>query len=583
MLSAPPAEVAVICDSLRGQIAAVSARLRDVLGDAGSDRGRRLRAACGLSAYDVNSRHLKDAAADIASWLIARENRFLLGDWLELLRGIRGELIGPLSRAFQESERLDEREAAAFALATYVDQVSPLVELLGAGESSQNAVLIEKLRAVAVREPDGLEAKLVSALESAPKPRTPATQAALRRSSNYALALLALERGDSVWPLFAHGEDDSLRTELVNRAAEAGVSPTFLARRAENEPVVSTRMAILLALGENPLSRLSQVERDRLKPWLREVYATERDPGIHSAAWWLLIRFGDRAEIARADLSLESNGPIDGKSWYVGRNGHTMAVVRGPVEFVMGSHETYPDRHDETPHRVRIGRTFSIATLETTYGQYSRFDPSVTRESNSAQGPDAPIENRSYVNCVAYCRWLTAREGMTDERQMCYAPVEAFVRDGMRPYPDYPERPGYRLPTEAEWEFACRAGSPTQRPFGRFEDHISRYAWWLPVSGGESHPVGLKKPNDLGLFDMLGNLSEWCSDSYARYETTMTDPAVDDRGQVGEGPQRVIRGGAYFSSLAVVRSATRSMGHGIEGVPFFGFRVARTLAEEGDR
>ena len=153
----------------------------------------------------------------------------------------------------------------------------------------------------------------------------------------------------------------------------------------------------------------------------------------------------------------------------------------------------------------------------------------------------------------------------------------------MRPYPDYLERPGYRLPTEAEWEFTCRAGALTPRPFGRFEDYISRYAWWLPESGGTSHPVGLKKPNDLGLFDMLGNLSEWCSDTYQRYEATMADPIVDDRGHVGDDAQRVLRGGAYFSSAAALRSATRSPGHGGEGVPFFGFRVARTLPAPGDR
>ncbi len=584
MLVAPPYQVAVIRDSLRGQITVVSARLRDVLGDAGTERGRRLRAACGLAAYDVNSPQLKDAAADIASWLIAAENRFLLGDWLELLRGIRGELIGPLSSAFKESERHDERDSAAFALASYVDQVPPLLELLGAGEGTQNAVLIEKLRGLAGRAPDGLEAKLVSALESEPKPRAPATGAALRRISNYALALLALEHGESVWPLLGHSDDDSLRTEMINRAAEAGVSASTIVRRAESEKDPSIRLALLLVLGEYPLSRLSQVERDRVKPWLRRVYANDQDPGIHSAARWLLLRWGDRDELARADAALASNGPVDGRRWYVGRNGHTMAVVRGPVEFVMGSHETYPDRHDETLHRVRIVRTYSIATLEATFGQYSRFEPSAAPASNSPHGLDHPIDNRSYVDCVAYCRWLTAQEGMSDERQMCYPPVETFVRDGMRPYPDYLERPGYRLPTEAEWEFACRAGSSTGRPFGRFDDHVAWYAWWLPVSSGDSHPVGLKKPNDLGLFDMLGNLSEWCSDSYARYGTTMTDPAVEDQGLAGnDHPQRVLRGGAYFSSLAAVRSAARSMGHGVEGVPFFGFRVARTLPSQGDR
>ena len=583
MLVARPAEVAVIRDSLRPQAAMVSPRLREALRDPRSDRGRRLRAACGLAVCDPTGPDLNEEASDVASWLIAPENRFLLGDWLEMLQNVRGPLIGPLSRAFRESERLDEREAAAFALAAFVDEAAPLFELLGSGEATQIAVLIVKIRALARPETGRLEAKLVSAIESPVTAAEHSSLENLRRTANYALALLALEHVEPVWPLFRHAENDDLRTNLINRAADAGVAAATLARRAGDDPDPTIRAALLLALGEYSLSRLSHAERDRLKPDLRKVYATDPDPGVHSAAWWLLARWGDQEELARVELSLASNGPVGGKRWYVTRSGHSMAVVYGPVEFVMGSHEIVRDRKDEGAHRVRIGRTFAIATRETTVFQYGAFDRSAWPGKDSPEGRDAPISNRSYIDCIAYCRWLTAQEGMTDERMMCYPLVETFVRDGMRPYPDYLDRPGYRLPTEAEWEFACRAGALTPRPFGRFEDFISRYAWWLPESGGAPHPVGLKKPNDLGLFDMLGNLSEWCSDAYQRYEATMADPIVDDRGHIGDDAQRVLRGGAYFSSAAALRSATRSLGHGGEGIPFFGFRVARTLRPGADR
>ena len=140
MLVARPAE---IC----GHPRFAAAPDRDGLGPAarspsatrGSDRGRRLRAACGLAAYDPAGPAWNEEASSVASWLIAPENRFLLGDWLELLRSVRGPLIDPLSRAFRESERLDEREAAAFALAAYVDEVPPLFELFGLwrGESER--------------------------------------------------------------------------------------------------------------------------------------------------------------------------------------------------------------------------------------------------------------------------------------------------------------------------------------------------------------------------------------------------------------------------------------------------------------
>src|SRR5215813_8055687 len=109
----------------------------------------------------------------------------------------------------------------------------------------------------------------------------------------------------------------------------------------------------------------------------------------------------------------------------------------------------------------------------------------------------------SWYTAAQYCNWLSEREGIPPG-QWCY-PAHKDIREGMRLFPDALERTGYRLATEAEWEYACRAGTTTPYYFGAAEELLGRYAWYLYSSRDRSWPVGQKRPNDLGLFDMHGN------------------------------------------------------------------------------
>ena len=124
---------------------------------------------------------------------------------------------------------------------------------------------------------------------------------------------------------------------------------------------------------------------------------------------------------------------------------------------------------------------------------------------------------------------------------------------------DHLERTGYRLPTEAEWEYACRAGSVAARPYGGSEGLLSEYGWYSNA-GHQMHRVGVKKPNDLGLFDVLGNAWEWVLDPYKDYEPGLGDNPFSDtlkQEEFSDAVDRVLRGGAFDNPAAELRSASR--------------------------
>ena len=180
----------------------------------------------------------------------------------------------------------------------------------------------------------------------------------------------------------------------------------------------------------------------------------------------------------------------------------------------------------------------------------------------------------SWYDAAAYCNWLSRREGLPE----CYEPNEGGkYAAGMKIKPDALRLGGYRLPTEAEWEYACRAGAGTSRYYGSSVDLLGRYAWYLITSQSHAGLCGSLLPNDLGLFDMLGNIWEWCLDEYHVVDATgKHSNVVHIQLSLTESSPRVLRGGALILHASLVRSAYRfwiaPAYHGASN----GFRPSRT-------
>jgi formylglycine-generating enzyme required for sulfatase activity len=250
----------------------------------------------------------------------------------------------------------------------------------------------------------------------------------------------------------------------------------------------------------------------------------------------------------------------------------------------MGSPHTDPNRHlAERPALRRISRNYAIASKPVTLAQWQLFlrdRPDVPRDWHIPYSPEAngPIIRVSWYAAAQYCNWLSEKEGLP-ESEWCY-PRHADLKEGMKQLPGYLKRKGYRVPTEAEWEYACRAGAVTTRYYGSSSELMSRYAWFQDNSLYRTWPVGQKRPKDLGLFDMLGQVYTWCQDRYVFYPRTGTNTPtedVEDTKDISGAERRVFRGGAFFLFDASGRGARRYSYQPSGRDDAAGVRVARTM------
>jgi eukaryotic-like serine/threonine-protein kinase len=594
LVAARPDEVATIRDVLAMHPDRSGAdSLKQTLLDESTEPAVRLRAACVLAKLRPADVAEQDNLASFLTQALLAEDRRSLGGWIELLTPSLGLFLAPLSGICRDPQ------TDSTMLSTAAEALGEALVRRGDSVGLGRAVVESRPEASNILRRD------LSRLEH-PGPALDFMRAVLKEEQadesrkeqiaswkvNACVALASVGEPQALWPQLGHRPDPRVRALLIRRIGASGLNLSVLVERLtapDLDPL--ERQALLLGFAETAVTTCPAHTRNLVADCALRLYEEDPHAAVCSAAELLLRRWG-RPPIPYAedhDRTAVRTRRRDSPGRQVGPNGHVFAVMQAPLEFRMGSPEYERGRaNNETLHFRRINRTLAVATKELTIEQFRKFAPASYPGRPDDREPGYPATDLSWYDAVGYCNWLSKEAGI-DPDQWCYP---ATILPGMRISAAAVDRYGYRLPTEAEWEYLCRAGTETSRPFGVSEDSLAGFAWTWLNSGDAIHATGALLPNEFGLFDVLGNLWEWChdgplTDTYERrpYPAATRDhPASDslvDETITNLHTWRALRGGAFDYTPATARSAHRDVMRVEKRDVYLGMRVVRTLPPAG--
>ncbi len=489
-----------------------------------------------------------EVAAEDRSWSADAADRAVA--WEAVAKAL-GEAPKDLPAARRESAARERDEAVAKARALREQDRQDKLDAaeLARREQAEEAELArreqEEARRAEIAAAHAAWLKVATdAKERAESLERDASAADLARAAAWDAVAAALAAPPKDLPGEGRSTADALREEAA-RQARGWRDRDALSRQATTDwPAVREG----LELASIPLAR----KQAWLTQFLKTCGALESHPAVVEArALDALLQRGD-AE-ARLAAAAEARRREEAHRAAAEARMATDFVRIKPGRFEMGSPVSEKDRDsDETQHTVTVTRAFWLGKTEVTQGEWRRAMGS-NPSSFKRCGDNCPVENVSWHDAVMYCNARSRQEGI----EPCYD-GDRFKGLGCT---------GYRLPTEAEWEYAARAGTTG----ARYGD-LDAIGWYDANSGNTTHPVGQKRANAWGLSDMLGNVWEWTSDSYGAYGGAATDPLGP-----ASGAFRVYRGGDWYLDASYLRAARRSnLTPGRRG-SYLGFRLSRSV------
>ena len=383
-----------------------------------------------------------------------------------------------------------------------------------------------------------------------------------------------------------HGEGSNVAVSRGVQSADEESGGTWSTLRKLDDRVL---FGLLLALGEFDFDQLPLDRVEHLLAQLSDWYAHDPSSALHGACGWLLRRWGQDTAARNVDETPMAYSPD--REWFTLKIDphqgnpqpfYVTFVVFSPGKYILGSPE---DEADHTPnerhHEVEITRPFALSNREITWEQFNEFSTTPgwshhdywEKQFGRALTLNEPAMGVNWFDAVSYCRWLTQQAGIADSDQ-CYGDPASLEKDAEGNPKDWSvdlARHGFRLPTEAEWEVACRAGMRTAYGFGNDPQMLNHYGWFIVNSSKRSHPVGLLRPTPRGLYDMHGNLWEWCHDRFGDYANATVDPLG-----APNGLGRMFRGGCWHDDASGCRTAGRGSNQPAVRLSGIGFRLALT-------
>lgn len=582
--------------------------------------------ASALADYAPEDPRWAGIAAKVTDQLV-RENALRVSTWIDLLRPAAKHLNPELQSIYAAS--LGDRTQTQIDLATEILEIyaasdfSTLHELILTGQPAQFSRLFDKYARFKKEAIAELRSEVARSFTPAPNASVEENQVAqialTERQANAAVALMRLEDPRPVYDFLTVDRDPEGLSQFIHRIRGREVSPSLLVRSFNElralpppaDPLLRRQhefrlYGMLLGLGWFAVDELPTAERDRLVEDLGGMYASHPSRAVHSALGWLLRQWGEEEAVRKVDETPVDYDPSGDREWYVVKVQPSELDVEtsetneadqtpeaspespAPIFFTMvvfpGGEYSMGERGDQ--ELVEVAGPIAVSDREVTWRQFSLIDGDSHRQyaeqkfMGELRGrrllDEQPVCEVTWFEAVNYCRWLTSAY-LPGEGFQCY-PRKDFTEE-QASYPgwinlsdteDWPmdtSRPGFRLLTEAEWEYVARGGMETDFSFGTSEGLFDDYGWYDENSDRWSHRTGMKRPSLSGLFDMHGNLFEWTNEE--------------------QHSRRILRGGCWSNfDTSYCRSASRVRNYPATRSHYFGFRVALSLtgaSEDGRR
>ena len=528
---------------LRASLTPYSDRVAKVLIESWKDRSltprQRFRLAAALARFNPSSEFWKSAADEVADSLL-QEPAIEAIVWIEALAPVASDVAPLLRKKVASVQTLESAHVGALALEELTDNSTvTLASLLPDSNPARYRAFVDTLRRDSARAVSSLQEQL-QGLQTAQVPEADLETSAQKLAS---VILALFQLGDET-PLLRHTRlqgDPCVRTRILHAATPERTDLSELMPLIRDSAIPDARVVAMCAAVSHLREPNSQSLREELLQVVVQAYISDPHAAVHSIAE-LLLRKLDPERLRQELQRLTGSGRIVSLNWYVDKSGQTMVIMdQKAVAGVMADDST----------------TFAIATAEVTHSQLCRVISAHPRSSQAAsEVDDIPATKVLLMEAMLYCNELSRVEGLDDE--LCYNPSD-ILAGNLNPPADYRLRTGYRLPTDEEWEFACRAGTTTRCFFGTDPQFARFYGWERSQSGGLIRQGSVLLPNPFGLFDVYGGVAE----------ITMTTS--------GNSIQLFQRGANCFTLASGLNSESRSPAVLSARGDLTGFRVVRTV------